>query len=73
MARITKKGKVHQHSLNVQDYPRLNLTPQQRALWKFQQVVALLSEQGEYFDLLPPQAQDVTIAAKIVAGKMKGE
>lgn len=69
--KLTKQGKVHQHSLNTQDHARLNLTPQQRALWKFQQVVALLSTEGEYYDLLPPQAQDIVTAAKMIADKLK--
>lgn len=74
MARkLTKKGKVHQHSLNTQDHTRLNLTPQQRAVWKFQQVVGLLSAEGEYYDLLPPAAQDIVTAAKILAGKLQGQ
>jgi hypothetical protein len=74
MARkLTKKGKVHQHSLNTQDHARLNLTPQQRAVWKFCNVVALLSAEGEYYDLLPPAAQDIVTAAKILAGKLQGQ
>lgn len=69
--RINKDGTRNKQDTNIQDLPRLNLTPQQRALWKFQQVVALLSTEGEYYDLLPPQAQDIVTAAKIVAGKLK--
>lgn len=69
--RINKDGTRNRQDLNTQDHAKLNLTPQQRAVWKFQQVVALLSTEGEYFDLLPPAAQDIVTAAKIVAGKMK--
>ena len=71
--KLTKKGKVHQHSLNTQDLPGLHLTMQQRAVWKFTNVVALLAAEGDYFDLLPPAAQDVVRAAKIVSNKMKGD
>lgn len=71
--RQTKQGKTHAHSLNIQDLPGLHLTPQQKAVWKFTNVVALLAETGDYYDLLPPQAQDVTRAAKIVARKLQGE
>lgn len=71
--RKTKKGVRNLQDWDIQDHPRLNLTPQQRAVWKFQNVVALLANEGEYFDLLPPAAQDIVRAAKIVANKMKGE
>ena len=71
--KLTKKGKVHQHSLNTQDLPGLHLTMHERAAWKFCNVVALLPEEGDYLDLLPPAAQDIVRAAKIVANKMRGE
>lgn len=73
MARITKKGRRNLQDWSTQDHPRLNLTPQQRAVWKFCNVVALLPTEGDYLDLLPPAAQDIVRAAKIVANKMKGE
>jgi len=69
--RRTKKGTRNLQDWSTQDHARLNLTPQQKAVWKFCQVVALLSAEGEYYDLLPPAAQDIVDAAKIVAGKMK--
>ena len=69
--RRTKKGTKNLQDWNTQDHARLNLTPQQRAVWKFQQVVGLLSAEGEYYDLLPPEAQDIVTAAKMIAAKMK--
>jgi hypothetical protein len=42
-------------------------------VWKFCNVVALLSAEGEYYDLLPPAAQDIVTAAKILAGKLQGQ
>ncbi len=62
----------HAHSLNTQDHPALNLTAQQRAVWKFLQVAALLASEGAYYDLLPPSARMATNAVKLAARQMGG-
>lgn len=57
----------HAHAQNTQDLPGLNLTRQQRAVWKFVQVAALLASDGDYYDLLPPSARMATDAMKQAA------
>ena len=61
------KRSGHAHSLNTQDMPGLNLTMQERAVWKFVQVAALLASEGDYYDLLPPAARMATDAVKQAA------
>ena len=61
------KRSGHAHSLNTQDLPGLHLTRQQRAVWKFVQVAALLASEGDYYDLLPPSARMATDAVKQAA------
>ena len=55
-------------SAYTQDLPGLNLTVQERAVWKFVQVAALLASDGDYYDLLPPSARMATDAVKQAAG-----
>lgn len=57
----------HKHSANTQDFPAMRLTMQQRAAWKFCQVVALLAGEGDYYDMLPPSARMATDAVKQAA------
>lgn len=45
----------------------MRLTMQQRAAWKFCQVVALLAGEGDYYDMLPPSARMATDAVKQAA------
>lgn len=48
----------HAHSQNIQDRPRLNHSPQERAVAMFLNVAALLPKPtGLYYQLLPPGAQ----------------
>lgn len=54
-------------SAYTQDLPGLHLSPQQRAVWKFVQVAALLASEGDYYDLLPPAARMATDAVKQAA------
>jgi hypothetical protein len=54
--RKTQKGKVHQHSTNIQDHDRLNLSPQGKALFMFEQWAGMAPKYG-YYDLLPPAAR----------------
>jgi len=61
----------HKHALNIQDFPPLNLTAQERAVWKFCNVVALLASEGGYYDLLPPGAQMATDAVKLAAALLE--
>lgn len=61
----------HAHSLNTQDHPALRLTMQQRAAWKFCQVVALMAADGEYYDMLPPSARMATDAVKSAAALLE--
>jgi len=57
----------HAHSKNTQDYSPQRFTMQQRAAWKFCQVAALLSAEGDYYDMLPPSARMATDAVKQAA------
>lgn len=61
------KRSGHAHSLNTQDLPGLHLTMNERAVWKFVQVAALLASEGDYYDLLPPSARMATDAVKQAA------
>lgn len=61
----------HAHSLNTQDFPPLRLTPQERAAWKFVQIAALLSAEGDYYDLLPPSARMAVDAVKRAARQLE--
>ena len=61
----------HAHSLNTQDHPSLALTPTERAAWKFCNVAALLSGEGDYYDLLPPSARMAVDAVKTVASQLE--
>ncbi len=65
------KRSGHAHSLNIQDLPGLHLTMQERAVWKFVQVAALLSAEGNYYDLLPPSARMATDAVKLAARQLE--
>ena len=65
------KRSGHAHSLNTQDLPGLHLTMNERAVWKFVQVAALLASEGDYYDLLPPAARMATDAVKQVAGQLE--
>ena len=58
-------------SLNTQDFPPLALTMQERAIWKFCNVAALLSGEGDYYDLLPPSARMAVDAMKGVAATLE--
>jgi len=44
---------------------------QQRAAWKFCQVVALMAADGEYYDMLPPSARMATDAVKSAAALLE--
>ena len=61
------KRSGHAHSLNIQDLPGLHLTMQERAVWKFCQLAALLASDGDYYNLLPPSARMATDAVKQAA------
>jgi len=61
----------HKHALNIQDFPPLNLTAQERAIWKFCNVVALLANEGGYYELLPPAARMATDAVKLAAAQLE--
>ena len=61
------KRSGHAHSLNTQDLPGLHLAVNERAIWKFVQVAALLASDGDYYDLLPPSARMATDAVKQAA------
>lgn len=61
----------HAHSKNTQDYPAQRLTMQQRAAWKFVQVTALMSADGDYYDMLPPAARMATDAVKQAAALLE--
>lgn len=65
------KRSGHAHSLNTQDLPGLHLTMQERVVWKFVQVAALLASDGDYYDLLPPSARMATDAVKQAAEILK--
>ena len=54
-------------SAYTQDLPGLHLTMNERAVWKFVQVAALLASEGDYYDLLPPSARMATDAVKQAA------
>jgi hypothetical protein len=56
--RKNKDGTKHAHTMNTQDLPHLNLSPTERALWKFRNVAELFPRRGDpSFDLLPPAAR----------------
>ena len=62
------KRSGHAHAQNIQDLPGLNLTMQERAVWKFVQVAALMpSQDSDYYLLLPPAARMATDAVKQAA------
>jgi hypothetical protein len=67
--RLTKNGKVHAHSQNIQDFPRMELPPGERALWAFL-TWADLRPGGVYYDLLPPTARMAVDAVKVAADKL---
>lgn len=67
--RSRKSG--HAHSLNIQDHAALRLSPVERAIWKFCNVAALLSGEGDYYDLLPPSARMAVDAMKGVAATLE--
>jgi len=67
--RSRKSG--HAHSLNIQDHAALRLTMTERAIWKFCNVAALLSGEGDYYDLLPPSARMAVDAMKGVAAQLE--
>jgi hypothetical protein len=68
--RQTKSGKVHQHSLNTQDHPRLNLDAHGKALHMFEEWAALRPKYG-YYDCLPPAAQMAVDAVGEVVATLK--
>ncbi len=49
----------------------MNLPEQIRARRKFVNVVEMLPMDGGYLDYLPPAAQDIVRAARIMAAKFK--
>jgi hypothetical protein len=54
--RVNKDGSIHAHSLNIQDCPRLDLSPSARALYKYIEW-AKLRPSGLYYDALLPAAK----------------
>lgn len=65
------KRSGHAHSLNTQDLPGLHLTRQQRAVWKFVQVAALLPQEDGYYEDLPPAARMAVDAVREVARQLE--
>jgi hypothetical protein len=56
--RKTKQGTKNLQDWNIQEHPHLNLSPAERALWKFRNVAELFPRRGDpSFDLLPPAAR----------------
>jgi hypothetical protein len=56
--RKNKDGTQNKQDLNIQQLPHLNLSPAERALWKFRNVAELFPRRGDpSFDLLPPAAR----------------
>jgi hypothetical protein len=63
--RKTKQGTKNLQDWNIQDHDRLNLSPTEKALWKFRQWAAIRPTQG-YYDDLPPAAQMAVSAVAAV-------
>jgi hypothetical protein len=55
----------------TQDLPGLHLTRQQRAVWKFVQVAALLPQEDGYYEDLPPAARMAVDAVREVARQLE--
>lgn len=67
-----KDGSKHAHVKNIQDYATVRRTPQERAMWAFEQW-ANMRPQGGYYELLPPAVQMAVDAVGEAAKKLKGE
>ena len=67
--RTRKSG--HAHQKNTQDFAPLRLSPTERAVHKFRNVVALLADSGPQYNLLPPSARMAVDACKRAAAQLE--
>jgi hypothetical protein len=67
--RINRDGTRNKQDLSTQDFPRLNLSPEGRAMRKFLGWAEEWPEDGSY-ELLPPSAQMAIQAVRRVAGQL---
>lgn len=54
--RFNKDGSKHVHSKNIQDFPRRDLSPEGKAMYRFLDWASQRPAAG-YYDLLPPSAK----------------